>query len=124
MRIAPEDSADLGFVVACLLSGAIDTAELRAWSCRAIAACHDPPHYLFDLLEFDRAAFHIYDAIGFMPEEPAFPWRAVSGIAAARGRPIDETVVHRDTALEALRASPEARAAFRRAFPDVPLPAA
>lgn len=122
MRITPEDSADLGFAVACLLSGAIDTAELRAWADRAIAAMDDPPLYLFDLVEFDRAACHIYDVLGFMPDEPPFPWRAINGIAVARGRRIDETVVRCQSALEALRKCPEARDAFRRAFPEIELP--
>lgn len=117
MRINPDDSADLDFVLTALMVGAIDVRELRAWSDYAIARLCDPPGWLLDLSYFDDSAFHAYKIIGFVPSGSEVDTDALAAIALGRGRSIDETICSPSKARLALKRNPEAASQFRAAFP-------
>lgn len=119
MRVSQEDSVDLGFVIECLVVGAIDKSELRAWCDHAIAALDDVPDYMFDLAYFDEPAFHVYKVIGFAPDASEADPDAIAGIALKRGREIDVEVTQPSEALGALGHHPEVLARFRQTFPFI-----
>jgi|GEM_PF-4836400 len=51
-----DNSGRIGFVVAALVSGAVDVAEVRSWGEHVIGGCEgDYPLWLIDLIEFDDA---------------------------------------------------------------------
>jgi hypothetical protein len=63
------DSEIIAFVLCCFMSGSIDSAELRAWGMKVIENMEDYPLYLLDLIDFDDPRFHIYEIIGFIPDD-------------------------------------------------------
>lgn len=117
MRISRQDSADLGFVLAALMIGAISKEELRAWADYAIARLDEPPAWLFDLSFFDAPAFHAYKIVGFVPDEQEENYDALAGIAVSRGRTIDETRLNPEKALQAMKDAPETVERFSATFP-------
>jgi hypothetical protein len=117
MQIDRDESADLDFVLAALMAGAIDVGELRAWSDHAVSVLDEPPGWLFDLAYFDGPAFHVYDVIGFTPHGYKGNDDALAGIAVERGRTIDETIRTSKAARQALKRHPEVAERFRSAFP-------
>ena len=117
MRISPDDSADIDFVLTALMVGAIDVREVRAWSDYASAQLCDPPGWLLDLSYFDGPAYHAYGVIGFTPSGGEVDTDALAAIALLRGRVIDETVRSPSKAQLALKRHPEALSQFRAAFP-------
>ena len=117
MRISKEDSSDLDFVVQCLMTGAIDVPELRAWCEHLVATSAEVPDWVFDLISFDEAAFHVYRVIGFVPHGSDANRHAVAGIALKRGRSIDATVFNPAKAQNALSLHPEVMGRFGETFP-------
>jgi len=118
-RLARDDSATIGFVVACLFRDAINLEELRAWADHVLLSAPAYPNYITELSLFDGYLKDIYQVIGFVPSRglSASQALAVVGIAFARGRePFDPPAPHSE-ALAALRQHPEVLSEFRSTFP-------
>jgi hypothetical protein len=105
VRVSKEDSADLDFVIHCLMTGAINLSELRSWCDHLIGEMDEVPDWMFDLAYFDGPEFHIYRIIGFYPHGSNANPDAVAGIALKRGREIDmyEHSYHMDYGSAAVR---------------------
>ncbi|MBC3942912.1 hypothetical protein [Sphingomonas albertensis] len=90
MRVIFNDSIDLGFAVAALITGTVDTSEIADWAARVIDAVKDPPTYIYVMLDMER--YHgrgLHDEIGFTPttgvdSEDEFQY--LREIAVHRGR--------------------------------------
>lgn len=117
MRISKEDSGDLDFVIQCLMTGAIDVPELRAWCDHLMVSTGEVPLWVFDLATFDEAPFHVFRVVGFVPHGSDADRHAVAGIALRRGRSVDTTVFDPAKAQAALRGHPEVLRQFKEAFP-------
>lgn len=107
--LSRDSSHRIGFVVAALMTGTIDCAEVRAWAEHVLATSDDYPSWIIDLIEFDGSPAHIYKIIGFAPSSGLSPgqYLALAGIALRRGRGIDETVSNPSAALSAMEKHPE-----------------
>lgn len=114
-----KDSGRIGFVIAALMSGAIDVPEVRKWAELILTNSEGYPLWLIDLIEFDQTPSHIYETIGFSPSESpsASESRALLGIALARNRAIDTTTCSQHKAIDELRRHPELLAQFKEEFP-------
>jgi|KBSMisStaDraftv2_1062788.scaffolds.fasta_scaffold1918469_2 hypothetical protein len=118
-----DDSSTIGFVLACYLAGAIDTAELQEWAEQVMATSEDYPGYIVDLREFSGPKAHVFRLVGFTPspELTETDYFALSGIAFRRGvRQSDGP--GEATARSALGQRPLILATFLRLFPDINLP--
>ena len=68
MRVIFDDSIDLGFAVAALISGTVDRSEIADWAARVIDEVEDPPTYIYVMLDMER--YHgrgLHDEIEFTP---------------------------------------------------------
>lgn len=68
MRVIFDDSIDLGFAVAALLTGTVDPSEIDNRAARVIDEVEDPPTYIYVMLDMER--YHgrgLHDEIGFTP---------------------------------------------------------
>jgi hypothetical protein len=121
LALTKDDSATIGFVVACLFAGAIDVRELRSWAEHVLTASDACPTYVIDLSTFDQPLFHIYRLIGFVPSSALTDSERVAlvGIAAARGRDPFEPVPTKEQALAALAAQRHLLTRFRATFPFI-----
>lgn len=117
--LSRDDSGRIGFVVAALMSGAIDVPETRRWAEHVLGEIDEYPNWLIDLIEFDKSPFHICQVIGFSPSASlsADEDSALKGIALARGRAIDSTICSQNKAIDALRRNSDLLDRFRREFP-------
>lgn len=117
------DSSTIGFVLACYLAGAIDTAELHHWAERVMATSESYPGYIVDLREFSGPRAQVFRLIGFTPSPglTEADYLALSGIAFRRGvRQPDGP--GEATATAALGQQPLILATFLRLFPDINVP--
>ena len=121
LALTKDDSATIGFVVACLFAGAIDIQELRSWADHVLATSDACPTYITDLSTFDQPLFHIYRLIGFVPNSGLTDSERVAlvGIAAARGRDPFEPLPTKEQSLAALAAQRHLPARFRATFPFI-----
>jgi hypothetical protein len=121
LALSRENSSDIGFVVACLLAGAIDRGELQAWADHVLVTTESCPPYIGDLSTFDEPLSHIYRVIGFMPisglaDSEQF---ALIGIAIVRERGRFELMPTGEQALAALAKNPQIMTRFRTTFPFI-----
>ena len=68
MRVIFNDSIDLGFAVAALITGTVDRSEIADWAARVIDEVEDPPTYIYVMLDMER--YHgrgLHDELGFTP---------------------------------------------------------
>ncbi|MCB1053709.1 MAG: hypothetical protein KDC71_24105, partial [Acidobacteria bacterium] len=113
-----------GFVLACLFSNAIDLHEFKLWVDHIIAETpfENIPPYIFDLVDFNEALFHVYRVIGFVPgcnlneKEEA----AIYGIAIARGREVYDLPVPATKAMHCLSTCEHIQHSFQAVFPFLP----
>ena len=68
LKIYKDNSDDLGFVIGCLFSQAINLCEFRLWVDSVIEKLPADliPNYMFDLAGFDGHLFEISKIIGFV----------------------------------------------------------
>ena len=113
-----DDSGRIGFVVAALISGAIDVPEVRRWAEHVLGEIDEYANWI-DLIEFDDATFHICQVIGFSPSASlsAGEDSALKGIELARGRTIDTTICSQYKAIDALHRNSDLLERFRGEFP-------
>ncbi|HDS7112719.1 TPA: hypothetical protein QH394_000323 [Klebsiella aerogenes] len=80
----------------------------------------DIPDYIFELVDFDEAAFHMYGVIGFTCDwnGSASQSKALYGIALKRGFELGEEYSPK-SALNALEKHPEIERRFRETFPFI-----
>lgn len=120
--LTKENHNTIGFVIDALLSGAISKEELRAWATTVIKDndISDIPDYMFELVDFDASAFHLYEVIGFICDwnDSASQSKALYGIALKRGVVLGEECSP-ESALKALRKHPEIEQHFRKIFPFI-----
>lgn len=128
LRLTKNDSADIAFTEACLMSGAVTQDEFRVWLYHVIENHDDIPTYIFDLIDLEdmREIFRGGNGpIGFYPisdfnDEES---NAITGIAYKRGyydRELDYDVyIDRSEALEALDKNPQIERRFREMFPFI-----
>lgn len=123
-RVTIEDSYDLGFADACLLSAAISREEFSKWVYWVIEHSDDElPTYFFGLDSLERRAGALYRAIGFVPSPDLSDSEsnAIDGIAYKRGAydppPNYDAHIGREDALRALADNPHIEQRFRDTFP-------
>lgn len=126
-RITSEDSDDLGFVIECLMSGAISMGEFNQWITMMIESYDDLPHFVFDLIDLkyeDRAKLGNWRTFdGFVPSWQATSGQiaAIDGIGFARNPDFESETLRRDEARSALTRYPEIAVRFRQTFPFIEL---
>lgn len=125
-RLEIVDDELIGFVSACLISGAINSKELNLWAEDVLAknSLSDIPDYILDLISFNAPSFKIYKIIGFVPNAKDLPEGSLefSGLAALRGRLSSNTDVDIFQALSALHKRPDIVERFKQVFPFLDLP--
>ena len=68
MRVIFNDSIDLGFAVAALITGTVDRSEIATWAARVIDKVEDPPTYIYVMLDMERYQGRgLHHEIGFTP---------------------------------------------------------
>lgn len=125
MKIYKEKSDDLGFVIVCLYSQAINLNELKKWVelCIDVLPQDKIPLYMFDLIDFDESLLRLHSTIGFVPscrlskKESA----ALEGIAYLRGEDVFDPIYDKDKSLKCLKNSPNILSRFKKMFPFIPL---
>lgn len=128
-KVTRENSADLSFAWACLLSGAIGMDDFTAWAENVVATMpsEDLPPYMIDLMMAKSRrdlTVGIRDIIGFWPSTDfdAQSQAALDGLAYLRGAPRSDDMTHpRHKALAALRQKPYLKDQFTRMFPGLAL---
>lgn len=118
-----KDSYDIiGFVIACLYSGAITDDDLKKWSENVIRDndVSETPDYIFELVDFDGDRLNILNLIGF-----PFEWKAsksqknaLYGIALKRGEDLGDDCTQ-SVAMKSLEKHPEVESRFRETFPFI-----
>ncbi|ALX92461.1 hypothetical protein AV650_02290 [Serratia fonticola] len=118
-----KDSYDvIGFVIACLYSGAITDDDLKKWSENVIRDndVSETPDYIFELVDFDGDRLNILNLIGF-----PFEWKAsksqrnaLYGIALKRGEDLGDDCTQ-SVAMKSLEKHPEVEIRFRETFPFI-----
>ncbi|CAI1226476.1 hypothetical protein [Serratia fonticola] len=118
-----KDSYDvIGFVIACLYSGAITDDDLKKWSENVIRDndVSETPDYIFELVDFDGDRLNILNLIGF-----PFEWKAsksqrnaLYGIALKRGEDLGDDCTQ-SVAMKSLEKHPEVELRFRETFPFI-----
>lgn len=125
-KIYKENSADLGFVINCLFSGAIHLHEFRQWIERVISdlPIDDIPLYFFDLLEFDGGLAHILMIIPHSTHNDLTKDEdnAVYGMVYLRKIKQYEYHVSKKVALKALKRNPHIYQRFKDFFPFIEVP--
>jgi hypothetical protein len=118
-RLDRDDSATIGFVVACPFREAINVEELRGWADHVLLSAAAYPNYVTELSLFDGYLKDVFSVIGFVPSRGLSDGQelAVTGMAFARGREPFDSPASRAVALAALGQHPEVSAEFRRTFP-------
>lgn len=119
-----ENDGQIGFVVTCLFSSAIDCSELRRWCTDVViknCSVDEIPSYIFYLMNFDEHLVHIFNVIGFVPSwEPTEDEdRAIYGIAAVRGRLAEDSPIAADEAKKMLTLNSDISNRFKLTFPFV-----
>ena len=119
--LTKENSATIGFVVACLFAKAIDKDEMHAWADHIFATTDSCPSYLVDVSTFDEPLFHISRVIGFVPVSGLSDSEQVAlvGIAFLRGRDQFEPAPTREQAVSALATHQHLVTRFRETFPFI-----
>ena len=118
-----KDSYDvIGFVIACLYSGAITDDDLKKWSENVIRDndVSETADYIFELVDFDGDRLNILNIIGF-----PFEWKAsksqrnaLYGIALKRGEDLGDDCTQ-SVAMKSLEKHPEVELRFRETFPFI-----
>lgn len=125
LKIYKDNSDDLGFVIGCLFSQAINLSEFRLWVDSVIEKLpvDSIPNYMFDLVGFDGYLFEISKIIGFVSSNKISNDEKVSlsGIAYLRGADVYDPPVTREEALRALERNPIILERFKRTFPFIKL---
>ncbi|MGL5388710.1 MAG: hypothetical protein ACRC2A_20025 [Enterobacterales bacterium] len=112
----------IGFVIACLYSGAITDDDLKKWSENVIRDndVSETPDYIFELVDFDGDRLNILNLIGF-----PFEWKAsksqrnaLYGIALKRGEDLGDDCTQ-SVAMKSLEKHPEVENRFRETFPFI-----
>lgn len=112
----------IGFVIACLYSGAITDDDLKKWSENVIRDndVSETPDYIFELVDFDGDRLNILNIIGF-----PFEWKAsksqrnaLYGIAFKRGEDLGDDC-SQSVAMKSLEKHPEVELRFRETFPFI-----
>ena len=123
LRIYKENNEDLGFVIGCLYSQAINLSEFRCWLeyVIEISDIENIPQYIFDLVDFNDYLFQISKKIGFiassgLSEEQK---KALEGIAYLRKREILDPELDKTQALELLDKHPLIMERFKELFPFI-----
>lgn len=123
LKIYKENSEDLGFVIGCLFSEAINLTEFNQWVelCISNLEQDNIPLYLFELLDFNDSLAKIYNSIGFVPisnlsEEESL---ALYGIAYLRKKDIYDPEINKSQALKLLEKHPLVMNRFKEAFPFI-----
>src|SRR3974390_3484047 len=119
-----ENSATIGFVVACAFTGVIDQSEIRAWADHVLVSAERYPLYVVDLSTFEGPLNHIYQIVGFAPHSGLSDKErdALVGIGFLRGRQQFEPEPTGEQALAALAAHPQVLARFRDTLPCIAVP--
>lgn len=112
----------IGFVIACLYSGAITDDDLKKWSENVIRDndVSETPDYIFELVDFDGDRLNVLNLIGF-----PFEWKAsksqrnaLYGIALKRGEDLGDDC-SQSVAIKSLEKHPEVELRFRETFPFI-----
>jgi hypothetical protein len=120
VRIAKNDSDELGFVITCLFCSSITPDELHEWCFGAIARLEQDeiPPYVFALSEFNDKLANVFKVIGFVPS-----WKhmdgdeaALSGIAITRGVHVADWPTSREQCLAALANNSAIESRFSSTF--------
>ncbi|TDP43118.1 hypothetical protein [Nocardia ignorata] len=122
-RIGPEE---IGFVLDCIFSQAIDGPELSQWALAVVLAneVEDLPEYIYDLLNFQGNAGAAADVVGRLSSADAGEdvLKALIGIAYVRGVEVYDPPITRRRAAVALRNRPDVLTKFKNVFPFISLP--
>ncbi|MBF9043370.1 hypothetical protein HKCCE4037_08530 [Rhodobacterales bacterium HKCCE4037] len=131
-RVTREDSADLGFAWACLMSGAITLDEFKAWAEHVVTVmdAEDLPPHMIELMELDSrrdATLGLKDLTGFWPHDPFMDnsahATALHGISALRGAfRAEDAGTTRAKAVALLSTHPQVAERFATVFPFLTLP--
>lgn len=118
-------SEDLGFVIDCLFSQAINLEEFRKWIeyVIEITSIEDIPLYIFDLVDFNDSKFKISNKIGFVPSSDlSEEENALEGMAYLRGVDVYDPSNTRDEVILVLEKNPQILERFKVIFPFINLP--
>lgn len=125
LKIYKDNSDDLGFVIGCLFSQAINLCEFRLWVDSVIEKLPADliPNYMFDLAGFDGHLFEISKIIGFVSSSKLSNDEKVSlsAIAYLRGADVYDPPVTKEEALKALEKNPNILERFKSTFPFIKL---
>ena len=119
--LTKDDSSRLGFVMASLVCRAINFSELKQWAEGIIVSTEEYPLWLVDLYELEDSSFSIVSLIGFNPTSDLseVEVEALTGIAIARGRIIDTTVISQRRAVDAVQGNKHVIDMFKDEFPEL-----
>lgn len=122
-KVFKEDSEDLGFVFACLLSHVISPDEFQKWVLWVIQEQEPPPTDLVDLVDFQGPPFHLIERIGFVPVWSASDKEkgALMALAAMRGVQSFESCPDNEEGASPRIVDPAILEKFRALFPFIVL---
>lgn len=124
-KVDKDNSADLGFVYSCRLSGAISREEFKMWVYWVIEHSKEElPPFFFFLDEVTFFSNEFYETVGFIPETDLNEDEesAIDGIAYLRGGHDEKKYdprIERDEAITALNKNPVIETRFREMFPFI-----
>lgn len=121
--ITKENSSEIGFVSACLLSNAISIEELNEWAISIAATENDYPLYIVELFDFNAPLMHLTRTIGFAPVSglSSNQSEALSAIAPLRGRRYTNESISHESAKQLLANEPNVIQRFVLSFPQLEL---
>lgn len=105
-NVSKENSADLGFALSCLFLEAITFDEFKKWLYIVISDNNidDIPIYIYELLDFDKKLYHIYNVIGYTPISclNEYEKNAIIGIAFLRKENLYDVLLEKNEAIKIL----------------------
>ncbi len=124
LRLTKNDSADIGFALTCLMSGAIHFREFKEWLYFVVEHVDAPPNYIFDMIDVDqRIDFKPMRIMGWTPSATLRDDEhdALKGIGFMRQICEHEDVISRQKAIEKLRANEAFHQRVKDFFPFLDL---
>ena len=121
-RVWKNNGEDLGFAIACLVTGAVTFDEFKEWLYLVIEHADDLPGYIFDILDIkERFDFKPSITIGFVPhwEHMDRELDAIEAITYNRRSEYISDAASRKDALKALEENPHIEQRFRETFPFI-----
>ncbi|KPQ22191.1 MULTISPECIES: hypothetical protein [unclassified Halomonas] len=121
-RLEKNDSDDIGFAKASLVSGVLKFSEFKQWLYYVIEHQDQVPAYFWDILDIEnKFDFKPFSVMGFNPswEHTESESDALDGIGYRRWNDFLSDAVPREVALQELDRNPHVEKRFRETFPFI-----